>query len=266
LFIIKSIQFNAEFQLYRFLLVLCIVLSAGTLGVSAAIPVETQQVTTRGWFDEVLTWPLFQWFSPANILPLADYVLEPAAPPCMIEPLAELTDPDALLFELSRGSDGAVQTDGLTAATAKALNRFESIVVSVGGTVTLTSAYRPPAYQAHLQNVWDKWMLEMRDVNVEQCQQLRSEVETEFREHGLLETQRPASISDHTRGMAFDATILLPRITRRINADALARRAGLFRPVAAQDPVHFRIGTRRTKGLRARVTRRGNDNRVSKQV
>ena len=108
----------------------------------------------------------------------------------------------------------------------------------------LTSAYRPAAYQGHLQAVWDKWMLELRDLQTIECQELRSEVEREFLSHGLLETQRPATFSDHTLGTAFDAMVYFPsgrRKARRVNTDRLARRAGLYRPVRAQDPVHFRL-------------------------
>jgi hypothetical protein len=184
----------------------------------------------------------------------------------MMEPLAAVTDPEALAFESSRGTDGTVQRDGLTPATAMALTRFESIIVSAGGTITLTSAWRPPAYQEHLQAVWDKWMVEMRDNRAEECQELRSEVEREFVDHGLLETQRPATISDHTRGMAFDAIVVLPHSRRRVSADRLARRAGLFRPVRFQDPVHFRLATGRTRVLRVGVARRANHDRIRKQV
>ena len=210
---------------------------------------------------------MFRWFSGAEILSLHEHLPEaPPLPPCLVEPLPGMTDGEALQFESHRGSDGAVQTYGLTPATATALTRFESIIVSAGGTITLTSAYRPPAYQEHLQDVWDKWMGEMRENVAEECQELRSEVEREFVDHGLLETQRPATVSDHTRGMAFDAIVVFPHARRRLSTDRLARRAGLFRPVATQDPVHFRLATGRRRGLGVRLARRVDHNRVRKQV
>ena len=234
----------------------------------AAVSAESTGVRQVSWFEQLLSWAPLQWFSSTATLALDEYWPEPpGGPPCLIEPLSELTDPDALAFEEDHETGGAVQTARLTPATAMALSRFEAIVSSLGGSVALTSAYRPPAYQAHLQEVWDKWMLDLRDSYAAECQDLRAEVEREFLDHGLLETQRPASVSDHTRGMAFDAIVWLPkrgkRTSRRINMDTLARRAGLFRPVAILDPVHFRLVTKRSPSLRAG---RATQNRVRARV
>ena len=156
-----------------------------------------------------------------------------------------LEDPEALAFEQNVGSTGVVRTDGLTPATAQALEHFHRLVAAVGGSVVLTSAYRPAAYQEHLQNVWDKWMLELRENREEDCQQLRAEVEQEFNAHQLLESQRPATSSDHTRGISFDAAVFLPSRARlkrrRVSLDGLARMAGISRPALRSDPVHFRL-------------------------
>jgi hypothetical protein len=156
-------------------------------------------------------------------------------------PLPDITDSEALGFESNVGSTAVVDTEGLTAATSRALIRFSQIVVRAGGSITVTSAYRPASYQEHLQTVWDKWMLELRNNQEEGCQALRSEVEQEFARHQLLETQRPVAFSDHTRGIGFDAAVSLPRLRRvRLSPDTLARRAGLRRPDVVHDPVHFR--------------------------
>jgi hypothetical protein len=171
---------------------------------------------------------------------------------CTVSLLKEIADPSALDFEKRSGSGDASERSGLTQATARALDRFERIVTSAGGVVDLRSAWRPAAYQAHLQSVWDKWMLELRDNHEPACEALRARVQEEFERHRLLESQRPASVSDHTRGIAFDATVLLPasaRYKRRhVTVDRLARLSGIFRPVAGSDPVHFRL-------FRARITR-----------
>jgi hypothetical protein len=70
-------------------------------------------------------------------------------------------------------------------------------------------------------------------------------VEHEFITHQLLESQRPATSSDHTRGISFDASVLLParaRLNRRrVTIDRLARMAGIRRPALRSDPVHFRL-------------------------
>jgi D-alanyl-D-alanine dipeptidase len=127
---------------------------------------------------------------------------------------------------------------------SRALVRFQKIVRSVGGSLDLKSAYRPPAYQLHLQRVWDKWM-QLRNNNVAACQDMRAQVRDEFARHDLLETQRPVTSSDHTRGLAFDATVVIPanaRIKRRkVTLDSLAHSAGLRRPDIWRDPVHFKF-------------------------
>ena len=46
--------------------------------------------------------------------------------------------------------------------------------------------------------------------------------------------------SDHTRGMAFDAAVMIPRLKRR-RVDYPARLAGLMRPDFRRDPVHFKL-------------------------
>jgi D-alanyl-D-alanine dipeptidase len=157
--------------------------------------------------------------------------------------LPRISDLEAISFEYN--AENAINTDGLTPIAALALTRFKRAVSSVGGTMILTSAYRPMAYQEHLQAVWDKWMLELRNNHDEECQTLKAEVEEEFNRHQLLVRQRPALFSDHTRGIAFDASILLPRSARwkrrRTSIDALARTAGIRRPYRSLDPVHFRL-------------------------
>jgi hypothetical protein len=55
-------------------------------------------------------------------------------------------------------------------------------------------------------------------------------------------TQIPVTDSDHTRGMAFDAAVMIPRLKkRRVSVDYLARLAGLMRPDFRRDPVHFKL-------------------------
>jgi hypothetical protein len=116
--------------------------------------------------------------------------------------------------------------------------------MSVGGTFELKSAYRPPAYQAHLQQVWYKWM-ELRNNKELGCQVLRAQVENEFTRHDLLESQKPVTFSDHTRGLAFDAAVSVPAkahlMKRRVSLDRLASLAGIRRPDVFRDPVHFKL-------------------------
>ena len=186
---------------------------------------------------------LFVRFLPTFVGPVAEPVAEPEiiAIGCHVQPLSVVEDAEAVAFEQNVSTGAVVNVEGLTAETARSLDRFDRMVRLYGGRVNLTSAYRPASYQAHLQSVWDKWMVELRYDRTPECRDLRASVEQEFRSHELLERQRPVALSDHTRGMAFDATVLLPRLKRRVTMDSLALRAGLLRPDRWRDPVHFRL-------------------------
>jgi hypothetical protein len=159
---------------------------------------------------------------------------------CGIAPLPAISDPQALSFENSTSPD----VGGLLPAMVRALAKFKQLVISVGGHFDLKSAYRPPAYQAHLQQVWYKWM-ELRNNHDSGCQTLRAQVGDEFKRHDLLESQKPVSDSDHTRGMAFDAAVTMPPKAmlkrRRVSLDRLALLAGIKRPDVRRDPVHFKL-------------------------
>lgn len=167
---------------------------------------------------------------------------QPALPPCSVAALDPIEDPAALALEQSTGS--AIDVQHMVPAAAKALDRFQSKVSSIGGSIVLKSAYRPEAYQRHLQNVWYKWMDELRNNYDPACQDLRAQVQEEFTRHRLIETQHPVTASDHTRGLAFDATVDLPANARlgrrRMTLDRLAHLSGLVRPAIASDPVHFK--------------------------
>jgi hypothetical protein len=203
----------------------------------------------NSWLDLLWSLPVFDWFAPQPVQPPA-----PPVPPvaalgtCSVAPLPPITDPQAEAFN----SGESLDTADLTTGMARALNRFQSVVAKVGGSFELKSAYRPPAYQQHLQQVWDKWM-QLRYNQDAACQDLRLQVRQEFARHHLIETQRPVSSSDHTRGLAFDATVVLPPHAtirrRKVTLDLLARFAGLRRPDILHDPVHFKyVGGRTARG------------------
>jgi len=165
------------------------------------------------------------------------------SPHCNVAPLPEIVDAEAVRFENEEGPD----TGGLLPAMAQALEKFRRLVTSAGGTFDLKSAYRPLAYQEHLQQVWFKWMRELRFNRQLGCQAMRAQVEDEFNRHKLMPTQMPVTDSDHTRGMAFDAAVMMPRVIRTrkrrvsVSLDRLALMAGLRRPDIRRDPVHFKL-------------------------
>ncbi len=149
---------------------------------------------------------------------------------CQVPPLTTITDAAALSFEAGNTLD----TADLIPAMQAALNCLQQAASAAGGALTVNSGYRPPAYQAHLREVWDRWN-DLRNRRDPECANLRTNVQGEFQRHGLLLTQRPAAASAHTRGEAFDANWNLPAGTI---IDTLAANCGLQRPLAT-DPVHF---------------------------
>lgn len=149
---------------------------------------------------------------------------------CQVPPLTPLTDPAALAFE----AGNTIDTAGLTPAMQTALSCLQQATTAAGGTLTVTSAYRPSAYQDHLREVWDRWN-DLRNRREPECENLRNDVQGEFQRHGLLLTQRPAASSAHSTGDAFDANWT----PRTLDIDTLATNCGLRRPFAVTDPVHF---------------------------
>ena len=162
---------------------------------------------------------------------------------CRVAPLPEI-DAEALPFEKNAESAPA-DVEDLMPGTAQALDTFKELVTSVGGTFELKSAYRPPAYQAHLHDVWVKWVKELRNNRTTGCRALREEVGAEFKRHLLLARQQPVPASDHALGLAFDAAVALPHAARlnrkRVTVDKLAALAGIKRPNSRRDPVHFKL-------------------------
>jgi hypothetical protein len=163
---------------------------------------------------------------------------------CKVAPLAEIWDTEAVAFE-ENADTAPADVDGLTPDAAQALDTFEETVASLGGTFELKSAYRPPAYQAHLHEVWIKWVKQLRNNRSSGCRALREEVGAEFARHQLLIRQQPVAASDHELGLAFDAAVALPRGARlngkRVTVDKLAKLAGIMRPTIRRDPVHFKV-------------------------
>jgi hypothetical protein len=193
--------------------------------------------------DDLLTLPVVEHVTiPQPDLSIIEFASP--SPHCSVAPLPEIVDAEAVRFENEDGPD----TGGLLPAMAQALERFRRLVMSAGGTFDLKSAYRPLAYQEHLQQVWFKWMRELRFNRQPGCQAMRAQVEVEFTRHKLMPTQMPVTDSDHTRGIAFDAAVMMPRVVVRtkkrrvsLSLDRLALMAGLRRPDIRRDPVHFKL-------------------------
>lgn len=163
---------------------------------------------------------------------------------CKVAPLSEIWDVEAVGFE-KNAEIAPADVDDLVPDTAAALETLREMVTSLGGMFELKSAYRPPAYQAHLHEVWVKWVKELRNNRTNGCRALREEVGAEFARHQLLVKQQPVQTSDHTFGLAFDAAVAMPKKARlngkRVTLDKLAALAGMMRPSIRRDPVHFKL-------------------------
>lgn len=148
---------------------------------------------------------------------------------CSVSPLTPLTDLLAIRME-----DGeTVIYDGLTTAMQQSVDCFNDEVFNAGGTLTITSAYRPPQYQQHLREVWDRYD-DLESILDPACDALRSEITAEFQRHRLR--ARPGMTSHHSSGVAIDVTIS----PGTLNVDNIAEGCGLYRPYS-WDPVHFEL-------------------------
>ena len=154
---------------------------------------------------------------------------------CPVAPLTPLSDPTAISFE----NGNSIDTANLTLQTQTGLDCMRGTVSQLGGIFTLTSAFRPVAYQQHLREVWDTWKL-IRTKSEPECQELRREVQAEFQRHGLLVTQPPAvgsANAPHARGVAFDATIR--SLPSGHSVDTVAAGCVMHRPWPVDDRVHY---------------------------
>lgn len=130
-------------------------LAISTFAAAAAAPGDDAAPDIPS-LDEIWNLPVMGHSMPQPDL-AATRIARPAGA-CSIDPLPEIIDAEAIQFEKQE----ALDTTGLLPEMAAALEKFRKLVTSVGGTFELRSAYRPLAYQEHLQQVWFKWMRELR--------------------------------------------------------------------------------------------------------
>ena len=144
--------------------------------------------------------------------------------------LPEVTDQEILPFE---NNPDLSDTARLTPRMQTALSCLQT--AAAAGSPSVGSAYRPPAYNQHLIDVWDKWIYELKEEPDPACADLKAKIQDHFQRHKLLESQPPVPRSLHTLGEAVDVTINLPPA----NIDALAAGCQLRRPLPVKDRVHF---------------------------
>lgn len=170
-------------------------------------------------------------------LPPLPVVSPPASPPspmpvaCPVTALREMTDPLALQHEhgkFSAVSDHARLTAATAAGQACMLARVDA------ASVFPVAAYRPPEFQAHLKELWDKWQGLSKDASAA-CKPLKDNLRREWLKHKLV--RDPQAHSPHTTGEAIDITGFSEH-----NVDAVAAYCGMLRPDPAASPLHFQPG------------------------
>ncbi|NKF96427.1 hypothetical protein GO290_03500 [Ralstonia solanacearum] len=158
---------------------------------------------------------------------------QPTQPQCPVAALTPITDPIALQHENGQYSGGHPDLDHVTQATrdGTACIVQHALAQAPGTNVHPTSGFRPPAYQQHIREVWDKWQ-QLQNNNNPACGSLKEAVHTEWMKHGPFAHQ-PGATSNHSSGKAVDIGGV-----PQGNADAIGSQCNMRRPVP-NDRVHY---------------------------
>ncbi len=127
---------------------------------------------------------------------------------------------------VQRYEDGHLDLDNLTQATRDGA----ACIMRSPRAIQIESGYRPPAYQTHLREVYDKWQL-LKNNNDAACADIKLKVEEEYIKHQIV--HQPGVTSRHSTGRAVDISL-----SSYATADAIAAGCGMSRPVP-NDRVHF---------------------------
>jgi len=153
---------------------------------------------------------------------------------CPIQDLPPITDAEVQDFE-----DNPDRSDE-TRLTPRMKTELACLkTAAAAGSPSVGSAFRPPAYNQHLIEVWKKWdeLENGKHSTNPACSDLKMKIKEHFKTHKLKETQPPVPRSLHTQGEAVDVTINLSPA----KIDALWPGCRLYRPppLRIKDSVHF---------------------------
>jgi hypothetical protein len=170
-----------------------------------------------------------------DILPTDGCVVQlPPAGECVgAIPITTVTDPVAL--DMVNGK--TVALSNLQPALQTALSCTKAKVQAAGGTLTVTSAYRPPQYQKYIQQIWDNHR-NLKGNTDPKCTSFKATVDSEFYRRGLKEDAgaRPIDSSSHTQGKAVDMVSSLGSAALK----PLGTSCG-FKSPPAGDEVHYAV-------------------------
>jgi hypothetical protein len=149
---------------------------------------------------------------------------------CPVSPITPITDPDFEQYENGRYSH-APDLEHLTSGTAAGAQCIVREARNAGSRARTTSGYRPPIYQTHILEVYDKWqLLEHNEDPV--CAEVKASVLIEWNKHGPFAHQ-PGTTSRHSTGRAVDISLSNYGV-----ADSIAARCQMIRNVPDDRP-HF---------------------------
>ena len=151
---------------------------------------------------------------------------------CSISPLSPITDP--LAQQMENG-----QTVIWTNTAPKLQACVNKFIANAGGG-SVTSAYRPQAYQTHLWEIVNRWCTQGLQSNSNSaCSALKSTVSAEVSKHGLSACF-PVAQSSSTHGLGTGVDISgVPN--QGSSATISAANGACLRWYGAGDPVHYTL-------------------------
>lgn len=180
-----------------------------------------------------------------TVFPPKACAVDPLTPiPILVQQYPELYPGSTLGLEANPIDSFHLQPNMQTALAC-----FQGRIQGAGGTFRLNSAYRTNAYQAHLREVWDKWIAIKPLAGDPTCSQVYADVQSEFDKHGIVHRPASADLGPHTTGSAIDvcadgiarrqcSTSIPNSVLSSTQTLAIADQCGLHRRVPT-DPVHF---------------------------
>lgn len=158
----------------------------------------------------------------------------PANAECPVLPLTALPckedDPDTYAFEYE---NRRLDISRLQPATRRALDCLATNS-GMGYQSFVTSAWRPPAYQGHFQEIYAKWK-EIKNNTSAACITIKDDIRAHLFGHSMnnLETPPAPSNGPHPAGRAFDVNT-----TFISTVDRLSTTCGVYRPLPGPDKWH----------------------------
>lgn len=138
--------------------------------------------------------------------------IDPSGCPTITSPSELLNTPEALSMEASGGTsiifsadDSVVQANLSRLKTES--NHLIGALAQIGISARVTSAYRPYAYQKHLYQIYDAWVVKnLRNNNDPVCATAKATVGAEYSKHGLgsLVSNPDTQNSPHMVGTGVD--------------------------------------------------------------